>query len=322
VTPGTTGAVDSLDAARAALRDIGYPAIIKAAAGGGGKGIRVVRSDKDLADNFSIAGREAAANFSDSRVFIERYVENPRHVELQILAADGGGADGGTAVAILGERDCSVQRNHQKLVEESPSTAVTPAMRERMARGAAALFGQLGYRGAGTIEFLVTGDAAADQQFYFMEVNARVQVEHPVTEMVTGVDVVREQIRACLEGRLGIPAGTRPVTGWAVECRINALGPGVVTRLDVPGGPGTRFDSYLSAGCRVPPQYDVLVGKVIVHDDTRDHALNRMDRALAELVIDGVPTNRDEQRAIVNDPVFRSGVFGTSFYDTVFAPRR
>ena len=308
VTPGTEEAVSDPAAAGEAAERIGFPVIIKAAAGGGGKGMRIVRQAGALAENLALASREAESNFADGRVFIERYLENPRHVELQIIA------DGNGSVAVLGERDCTVQRNHQKLIEESPSPAVDSEMRRRMSEGAVQMFRELKYRGAGTIEFLVEGG-----DFYFMEVNARVQVEHPVSEFVTGTDIIRQQILACTTGRMETDPEQVRIAGWAVECRINAQGPGTVTRLAVPGGPGTRFDSFLYAGCTVPPHYDSMIAKLIVHAPNRGQALDRMDRALGELAIEGIATNREEQRRIINDRVFRSGVFGTSFYETAAA---
>jgi acetyl-CoA carboxylase biotin carboxylase subunit len=334
VTPGTgviTG--ETMEAAEV----LGFPVIIKAAAGGGGKGMRIVRRAEDLADNISIASREAEVNFADGTVFIEKYLENPRHVELQILADDA-------QVAVLGERDCTIQKNHQKLIEESPSPAVDPGMRRAMAAGAVPLFRELEYRGAGTIEFLVE-----DGKFYFMEVNARVQVEHPVSEFVSGIDIIRQQILACTEGRMEL-SGQRdaaeagkssalsaetplsaelplsaktplsvelPLSGWAVECRINALAPGKITRLEVPGGPGVRFDSFLYPGYSVPAYYDSMVAKLIVHGADRNHALARMDRALRELVIDGIATNKERQRWIINHPVFHCGAFGASWYGNI-----
>jgi acetyl-CoA carboxylase biotin carboxylase subunit len=306
VTPGTKGEVNNDRAALEAAKALGFPLIIKAAAGGGGKGMRIVRKSEDLEENISIASREAESNFADGRVFIERYLENPRHVELQILS------DGDAKVSILGERDCSVQKNHQKLIEESPSPGVNNEMRERMAKGAMSLFRELKYRGAGTVEFLVDGD-----NFYFMEVNARVQVEHPVSEFVTGVDIIRQQILACTGEGMEIPDGNLPVKGWAVECRINAAGPGKVTGLDIPGGPGVRFDSFLYSGCMVPPHYDSMLGKLIVHGDSRNMALDKMNRALNELNIEGIVTNKNQQRWIVNEKVFRSGNFGTGYYRDV-----
>ena len=305
VTPGTKDAVNNIDDGHKAAKELGFPVIIKAAAGGGGKGMRIVHKAEELTDSLSIASREAESNFADGRVFIERYLQNPRHVELQILA------DGRGKVSILGERDCSVQKNHQKLIEESPSPGVNDNMRARMAEGAARLFRELKYCGAGTIEFLVEGD-----NFYFMEVNARIQVEHPVSEFVTGVDIVRQQILACTGNEMEIPGGTLPLNGWSIECRINAGTPGKVTRLDLPGGPGIRFDSFLYNGCTVPPHYDSMLAKLIVFAQTRERALAKMNRALGELKIEGVKTNINQQQWIINNEVFRSGNFGTSFYQT------
>ena len=312
VTPGS-GAVDakaisevSLAETLEAAKRLGFPVIIKAAAGGGGKGMRIVRRAEDLAESISIASREAESNFADGTVFIEKYLENPRHVELQILA------DGNGKVAVLGERDCTVQKNYQKLIEESPSPGVTEQMRAAMTAGAVPLFRELQYRGAGTIEFLVENEA-----FYFMEVNARVQVEHPVSEFVAGVDIIRQQILACTEGRMEIDPDTISLDGWAIECRINAHTSGTIKRLEIPDGPGIRFDSFLYNGCTVPPHYDSMVAKLIVHGTDRKHALARMDRALRELIIEGIKTNIERQRWIVNHPVFHYGVFGTSWYGDI-----
>jgi len=313
ITPGT-GAVnragaDEKDGKAAeasymeAVKKLGFPVIIKAAAGGGGKGMRIVRKIEDLAENISIASREAESNFADGTVFIERYLENPRHVELQILA------DGNGNVAILGERDCTVQKNHQKLIEETPSPGVTDKIRSDMIAGAVPMFSELKYCGAGTIEFLVDNN-----EFFFMEVNARVQVEHPVSEFVTGIDIIRQQILACTQGRMEIDPGAITFKGWSVECRINTMTPGTVTRLEIPGGPGVRFDSFLYNGCFVPPNYDSMVAKLIVYGRDRDHALAKMDRALGELVIEGIKTNIERQRLIIRHPVFQYGSFGTSWY--------
>jgi acetyl-CoA carboxylase biotin carboxylase subunit len=313
VTPGTKEAVDDPHKALEAVREIGLPVIIKAAAGGGGKGMRIVRREEDLAENLSIAGREAEANFADGRVFIERYLENPRHVELQIIA------DGSGTVAVLGERDCTVQKHHQKLIEESPSPAVDDDMRRRMSEGASAMFRELKYRGAGTIEFL-----AEKSEFYFMEVNARVQVEHPVSEFVSGVDIIRQQILACSEGKIDkeleefdAKNNGKNLRGHAIECRINALSPGKISRLEIPGGPGVRFDSFIYQGCTVPPHYDSMVAKLIVHNTDREAAIARMIRALNELCIEGIKTNINQQRWVMRSDVFKSGDFATSWYETI-----
>jgi acetyl-CoA carboxylase biotin carboxylase subunit len=300
ITPGTKDAVSGIEAAEKAVKELGFPVIVKAAAGGGGKGMRIVRSPEELSVNFRLCIREAEANFADGRVFIERYVEKPRHVELQILS------DGRGKVAILGDRDCTVQKNHQKLIEESPSPAINDAIRAKMASGASKMFSELKYSGAGTIEFLVEGE-----EFYFMEVNARIQVEHPVSEMLTGVDIVRQQTLACTENRIELEGGVTRTQGHAIECRINALSPGKITRLEVPGGPGVRFDSFLYQGADIVPYYDSMVAKLIVHAENRPLALARMDRALAELVIDGIETNLHIQRRIIAHPIFHSGLFDT-----------
>ncbi len=303
VTPGSPGPIAKKAEAVAVARKCGYPVIIKAASGGGGKGMRIVWKDDDLEENLTIASNEALANFSDGTVYIEKYLQNPRHVELQVIA------DGKGSVAILGERDCSVQRNHQKLIEESPSPGVTPSMREAMSSGARNLFSSLKYCGAGTIEFLVVGE-----EFYFMEVNARIQVEHPVSEFVTGTDLIREQILVCCGQPMTIDPDNVSLFGWSIEARINALSPGKVTRLDVPGGPGVRFDSFLYTGATVSPHYDAMVGKLIVHDSDRQKALTKLLRAMDELKIDGVPVNTETQKKILSSAIFRSGQFGTGIY--------
>ncbi|MDR2073551.1 MAG: ATP-grasp domain-containing protein [Spirochaetaceae bacterium] len=307
-TAGSGGGVSggNTEGAEEAAARLGFPVIIKAAAGGGGKGMRIVHKPQDLAENIRIARYEAEANFSDGTVFIEKYLENPRHVELQIIADRTGN------VAVLGERDCSVQKNHQKLIEESPSPGVTDGMRRAMIAGAVPLFRELKYQGAGTIEFLVEKDA-----FYFMEVNARVQVEHPVSEFVSGVDIIRQQILACTGNPMELDPEAVKLQGWSIECRINAGAPGKISRLEIPGGPGVRFDSFLYTGCSVPPHYDSMVGKLIVHGKDRPHALARMDRALNELCIEGIPTNINRQKRILNHPGFQSGRFGTSFYEEI-----
>ncbi|MFW5694636.1 MAG: acetyl-CoA carboxylase biotin carboxylase subunit [Alkalispirochaeta sp.] len=300
VIPGSTGSVEDIEAARRDAAEIGYPVIVKAASGGGGKGMRICHKEEDLAGILRIASAEAEKAFSDGTVYLEKYLTSPRHVELQVLADTHG------TVVHLGERDCSVQENHQKLVEESPSTAVDDALREKMGSDAIRLFSSLDYVGAGTIEFLVE-----DGKHYFMEVNARVQVEHPVTEMVTGVDIIAEQIRAASGDPLSITQQDILLRGYAIECRVNAKAPGTVTHYYPPGGFGTRVDSFLHTGAIVPPYYDSLVAKLIVHGLDRQEGLARMDRALSEFEISGIPTNIDRQRDIINSRVFQSGDFGT-----------
>ncbi len=303
ITPGSPGPIATKDEAIPIARKCGYPVIIKAASGGGGKGMRIVWKDEELEENLRIASREAEANFADGTVFIEKYLQNPRHVELQVIA------DGKGGVAIMGERDCSVQKNHQKLIEESPSPGVTPEMRKRMSDGARNLFSSLKYCGAGTIEFLVVGG-----EFFFMEVNARIQVEHPVSEFVTGTDLIREQILVCCGEPMTIDPDHVEIRGWSIEARINALAPGKVTKLEVPGGPGVRFDSFLYTGASVSPHYDSMVGKLIVYDSDRPRALARLLRALDELKIEGVPVNIETQKKILSNALFRSGNFGTGIY--------
>jgi len=307
VTPGSDGAVETVEQAKAVAERCGYPVIIKAASGGGGKGMRIVWKEQELAENLRIAAAEAQTNFADGTVYIEKYLPNPRHVELQILG------NGKGSVIILGERDCSVQKNHQKLIEESPSPAVSDTMREAMCKGAMNLFSSLQYRGAGTIEFLVL-----DEHFYFMEVNARIQVEHPVSEMITGTDLIAEQIRVCTGEAMQIPAGILPVHGWAIEARINALRPGLVKTLHIPGGNGVRFDSFLYPNYTVVPFYDAMVAKLIVHGADRTAALCKLRCALDELVIEGITTNQDEQKTILQTPQFESGIFGTGLYAQLF----
>ena len=307
VTPGSDGAVETVEQAKAVAERCGYPVIIKAASGGGGTGMRIVWKEQELAENLRIAAAEAQTNFADGTVYIEKYLPNPRHVELQILG------NGKGSVIILGERDCSVQKNHQKLIEESPSPAVSDTMREAMCKGAMNLFSSLQYRGAGTIEFLVL-----DEHFYFMEVNARIQVEHPVSEMITGTDLIAEQIRVCTGEAMQIPAGILPVHGWAIEARINALRPGLVKTLHIPGGNGVRFDSFLYPNYTVVPFYDAMVAKLIVHGADRTAALCKLRCALDELVIEGITTNQDEQKTILQTPQFESGIFGTGLYAQLF----
>jgi len=302
VIPGSGGSVANAEEAVRAAEKIGYPVIVKAAAGGGGKGMRIVRGAGELADVLLIASQEAEKAFSDGTMYLEKYLENPRHVEIQIVADRSGN------VVHLGERDCTVQQNHQKLVEESPSPVVTPAIRDKMGEDAVRLLRGVGYTGAGTVEFLVK-----DGKYYFMEVNARVQVEHPVSELVTGVDIIRQQLFAASDESLEIRQENVRLTGYAVECRINARSAGTVTQFISPGGFGVRMDTFLFPGCQVPPWYDHLVGKLLCTGRTRAEGLRRMESALAELVIEGIATNIESQKKIIAHPVFRAGEYGTGF---------
>ncbi len=298
--PGSDGSKEELVAAKGFADEVGYPVIIKAASGGGGKGMRIVRDEDSLEKNMKIAAHEAQTAFSDGTIYMEKYLENPRHVEVQILADTHGN------VIHLGERDCSLQRKHQKLVEESPSPGMNQRLRDRMCRDAVNLFAKLDYKGAGTVEFLFDGE-----QYFFMEVNARVQVEHPVSEYVSGIDIIREQIRACSGESLKLSQEEIRLEGASIECRINALSPGTVREYFQPGGRNVRFDSFLYQGYRVQPYYDALLGKLITYGSTRRSAVERMVRALAELKIDGISTNIEEQKRIIDSAVFRKGVFGT-----------
>jgi acetyl-CoA carboxylase biotin carboxylase subunit len=306
VVPGSEGAVKDGTEAKRFAGEAGYPVIIKAAAGGGGKGMRIVRTAEELEKNLEIAVHEAQTAFGDGTVYLEHYVENPRHVEIQLLADSAGN------VVHLGERDCSLQRSHQKLVEESPSPGLDRGLREEMSGAAVRLFEQLGYSGAGTVEFLLE-----DRQFYFMEVNARVQVEHPVSEMVTGTDIIREQIKSCCGEPLGVQQEEITLNGAAIECRINALTPGRVQQYLCPGGRNVRMDSFLYPGCTVQPYYDALLGKLITYGANRRSAVARMERALRELQIEGITTNRDEQLRIVRSALFRRGTYGTDALATI-----
>ncbi len=302
--PGSPDPPDTPEAVSRIADDLGFPLIVKAAAGGGGKGMRVVREVKELAGAIELARNEAEKAFGDGRVYVERYLENPRHVEVQLLADSHG------TVIHLGERDCSVQQKHQKLIEESPSPGVDDLVRHDMGEAGRRLFGELGYVGAGTVEFLFQ-----DGKFYFIEVNARVQVEHPVTELVSAVDIIQDQIRIASGEKLTYRQSDVEIKGYAVECRINAATSGTITALTFPGGPGVRVDSYLALGATVPPYYDALVAKIICWAENRRAGLRRMARALEETEIEGISTNLETQKAILADPEFLSGKFGTGFFE-------
>jgi acetyl-CoA carboxylase biotin carboxylase subunit len=316
VVPGSDGVVEDEEAALKVADSIGYPVLIKATAGGGGRGMRVASNKMSLVNALHQARAEAETAFGEAGVYIEKFVEKPRHVEFQILA------DGHGGVIHLGERDCSVQRRHQKLVEEAPSPALTDSMRRAMGRAAVKLARASGYQGAGTVEFLVTG-----KEFYFMEVNCRIQVEHPVTELISGTDLVREQIRIAAGEKLPTDQRGVRLNGHAIEVRINAEdpahgfrpSPGTITVYIAPGGPGVRIDTHVYGGYRVPPTYDSLVVKLIVHAPDRAIALDRLTRALDEFRIEGIKTTIPLHREIVRNAFFRRGDYDTGFIEDYFS---
>jgi acetyl-CoA carboxylase biotin carboxylase subunit len=313
VTPGSSGVVASAAAALEVAATLGYPVILKAVAGGGGRGMRVVEREAELAAHFDDATREAKAAFGDGAMYVEKYLVDIRHVEIQILSD-------GERVLHLGERDCSSQRRNQKLVEESPSPGLSPAMRAAMGEAAVRLCRHVGYRSAGTIECIVD---PASERFYFMEMNTRVQVEHPVTECVTGIDIVKEQIRIADGEGLSLRQEDVRLQGHAIECRINAEDPerkfapcpGRIGALRFPGGPGVRVDSHVFSGYMVPPNYDSLIAKLICWGRDRDEALARMRRALAELRIEGVQTTAPFLARLLDCETFRRGAVHTRFVE-------
>ena len=316
VVEGSDGPVNNDEEALEVARKVGYPVLIKAVSGGGGRGMRVAHNDMSLVTNLQTARTEAQAAFGDANVYIEKYIEDPRHVEIQILGDKKGD------VIHLGERDCSVQRRHQKVIEESPSPALSNDLRTKMGRAAVKLAKSVGYHGAGTVEFLVSG-----KSFYFIEVNARIQVEHPVTELVTGIDLIREQIRIASGETLGRKQQHVSFRGHAIEVRINAEdpdrnfapSPGLVTSYRPAGGPGVRIDSHVVSGYRIPPYYDSMIAKVLVHADTRDEAILRMRRAMDEYKVDGVKTNLGLHRRILRNAYFQRGEYSTRFLDELLS---
>ncbi len=315
--PGSDGPVESEDKALKVAKDIGYPVMIKAVAGGGGRGMRIVQNAGELPHLLRTAQREAEAAFGNGAVYIEKYLEHPRHIEFQVLGDHHGN------VVHLGERECSIQRRHQKLVEESPSPALTEKVRKRMGGVVVDAAKAVQYTNAGTFEFLMDGGG----RFYFMETNTRLQVEHPVTEMVTGIDIVKEQIRIAAGERLAFRQSEVTFTGHAIECRVNAEdpdtftpSPGLIQAFNLPGGPGVRVDSFAHAECTVSPYYDSLIAKIIAHGRDRQEAIARMRRALDMTVIEGIKTSVPLHLRILNDPDFQAGRLSTSFMDR-FMPR-
>lgn len=315
VVPGSDGLVDTDDMAVEIAEKIGYPVLIKATAGGGGRGMRVANNALSCRSGFHQAGSEAMQAFGEGAVYMEKYLERPRHVEIQILADKFGN------VVHLHDRECSVQRRHQKLLEEAPSSALSDSMRRNMGRAAIRLAKSVGYRGAGTVEFLVAG-----KEFYFIEVNCRVQVEHPVSEAISGVDIVQEQIRIAAGEKLSVEQKHIRIHGHAIELRINAENPaknfmpspGLITGFRAPGGPGIRIDSHVYAGYRVPPTYDSLIAKLIVHAEDRDACILRVERALAEFKVEGIKTTIPLHQEIIRNSFFRKGEYDTGFLTEFF----
>ncbi|WP_394692038.1 acetyl-CoA carboxylase biotin carboxylase subunit [Hyphobacterium sp.] len=317
VVPGSDGGISDIDEAKKVADEIGYPVLVKAAAGGGGRGMKVANTAKDFREAVETASREAEAAFGDGAVYLEKYLGQPRHIEIQILADTHGN------VVHLGERDCSLQRRHQKILEEAPSPALTPEQREKIGQVTRDAVAAIGYRGAGTIEYLYENG-----EFYFIEMNTRLQVEHPVTEAITGLDLVREQIRVAAGEKLGYTQEDITFEGWAIECRINAEdpetfapSPGKVTEFHAPGGLGVRLDSGLYAGYSIPPYYDSLIGKLIVHGKTREEALLRLKRSLEEMVIGGIKTTKPLHLALLEEEAFASGDYHIRWLENWLAER-
>jgi acetyl-CoA carboxylase biotin carboxylase subunit len=311
--PGSPGTIEDAEEALAAAEEIGFPVIIKATAGGGGKGMRIALDAEQFAQSFSLAQNEALSAFGNGAVYVEKYLSRPRHVEIQVMGDSHGN------VVHLGERDCSVQRRHQKLIEESPSPALTEELRGQMGKAAVQLASAISYVGAGTIEFLLDEDGS----FYFMEMNTRIQVEHPVTEMVTSFDLVKEQLRIAGGASISFRGDGRYLRGHAIECRINAEdpyrnfqpSPGLITAYHPPGGPGVRVDTHVYAGYRVPPYYDSLLAKVIVHGNDRAEALTRMGQALDSFILEGITTTIPFLARVIRHPDFVAGTVDTKFLE-------
>jgi acetyl-CoA carboxylase biotin carboxylase subunit len=312
ILPGSDGPVEGEERALKVARDLGFPVILKAVAGGGGRGMRVIRNAGELPKALKTAQREAEAAFGVGDIYIEKYVENPRHIEFQVIGDHHG------AVVHLGERECSIQRRHQKLLEEGPSVAVTEKMRRRLGGSVVDAARAVQYTNAGTFEFLLDDKG----NFFFLEVNTRVQVEHPVTEWITGIDIVKEQIRIAAGERLSFKQGDVTFNGHAIECRINAEdpatfapSPGVIHAFSVPGGPGVRVDTFAHSECTIPPYYDSLIAKIVVHGRDRQEAISRMRRTLEMTVIEGIKTSIPLHLKILSDPDFQAGRLSTSFME-------
>lgn len=314
VVPGSNGAIESAKEGFQIAKEIGFPVMIKASLGGGGKGMRIAQNEKEFMKVFSLAQKEAQSFFGNSTMYVEKYIENPRHIEFQILADQYGN------VIHLGERDCSIQRRHQKVMEETPSPVMTSNLRQVMGEAAVQAAKTIGYQSVGTIEFLLD----ASQKFYFMEMNTRIQVEHPITEMVTGLDLIEEQIKIAAGFPLSYKQKDIHFHGHAIECRINAEdpeknfmpSPGTITELYIPGGLGIRVDSAIYHGYTIPPYYDSMIAKLIVYAEDREKAILRMKRALGEFIIQGVHTNIDFQYDILHDINFQKGEYDTGFIET------
>lgn len=313
IVPGSEGIITTYEEAAQISEEIGYPLIVKASSGGGGKGMRVVNNSSELKKNFEMAQKEAIASFNDDAMYMERYIVNPRHIEFQILADKYGNT------IHLGERDCSIQRRHQKIVEEAPSPIIDKDLRKRMGEVAVKAAKSIDYENAGTVEFLL-GD---DKNFYFMEMNTRIQVEHPITEMVTGIDLIKKQIEIAAGNKLDIKQEDVVIKGHSIECRVNAenpaLGfrpsPGKINYVHMPGGKGIRIDSAIFCGYTVPPLYDSMLAKLITYGDNREEAIAKMKSALSEFVVDGIDTNLDYHYEIVNNSDFKEGNYNTGFLE-------
>ena len=313
VVPGSKGSIKSINDAKKTAKEIGYPIMLKAAAGGGGKGIRIVNDESELENSYNIVKQEAMISFKDDEIYMEKFVQNPRHVEIQILADEHGN------VIHLGERDCTVQRRNQKVIEETGSTAIDDKLREKMGEAAIKAAKKVGYTSCGTVEFLVD----KNKNFYFMEMNTRIQVEHGITEERTGIDIVKEQIRIAAGEKLKIKQKDVEFRGHVIECRINAENPeknfrpspGKITGLILPGGNGIRVDTFVYEGYTIPPNYDSMIAKIIAHGKNRNEAISKMKRALEETVIEGVDTNIDFLFRIIRNSNFLRGKYDTSFIE-------